>query len=71
VANWLDTAGHSAGPIILRCVRTETAPVPTTRLLKFSDVDTAVPAATRRVTAAERQATLGARRLAVSNRFCR
>ena len=31
VANWLDTAGHSAGPVILRCVRTETAPVPTTR----------------------------------------
>ena len=31
VANWLDTAGHSVGPIILRCVRTETAPVPTTR----------------------------------------
>ena len=25
IANWLDTAGHSAGPIILRCVRTETA----------------------------------------------
>ena len=23
VANWLDTAGHSAGPVILRCVRTE------------------------------------------------
>ena len=38
VANWLDTAGHSAGPIILRCVRTETAPVPTTRVVKFSDV---------------------------------
>ena len=27
VANWLDTAGHSNGPMILRCVRTETAPV--------------------------------------------
>ncbi len=23
IANWLDTAGHSAGPVILRCVRTE------------------------------------------------
>ena len=31
VANWLDTAGHSAGPVILRCVRTESAPVPTAR----------------------------------------
>jgi hypothetical protein len=71
VANWLDTAGHSAGPIILRCVRTETAPVPTTRLVTFSDVARAVPAATRGVTPAERRATLAARRLAVSKRFCR
>jgi hypothetical protein len=28
-ANWLDTGGHSEGAIILRCVRTVTAPVPT------------------------------------------
>src|SRR3984957_379033 len=71
VANWLDTAGHSAGPIILRCVRTETAPIPTTRVIKFSDVEQAVPAGCRRVTPEERRATLAARRLAVSKRFCR
>ena len=71
VANWLDTAGHSAGPIILRCVRTETAPVPTTRLVKFSDIGSSVPAGARRVTPEERRATLDARRLAVSKRFCR
>jgi len=71
IANWLDTAGHSAGPVILRCVRTKTAPVPTTRVLKFSDVGSSVPAGARRVTAVERRATLDARRLAVSKRFCR
>jgi hypothetical protein len=71
IANWLDTARHSAGPVILRCVRTETAPVPTTRLLKFSDVGSAVPDSARRVTADERRSTLDARRLAVSKRFCR
>jgi hypothetical protein len=71
VANWLDTAGHSAGPIILRCVRTETAPVPTTRVVKVSEIDAAVPTTTRRVTPEERQTTLAARRLAVSKRFCR
>ena len=71
VANWLDTAGHSAGPIILRCVRTETAPIPVTRVIKFSDVEQSVPAGTRRVTPEERRATLAARRLAVSKRFCR
>ena len=40
IANWLDTAGHSEGPIILRCVRTDTAPVPTTRVVPFAEVAT-------------------------------
>ncbi len=71
VANWLDTAGHSTGPVILRCVRTETAPVPTTHVVPFSDIDRALPATTRKVTPGERRATLAARRLAVSKRFCR
>jgi Protein of unknown function (DUF1214) len=71
IANWLDTAGHSAGPVILRCVRTATAPVPTTRLVAFSDVDASIPAATKRVTPAERAIAMAARRLAVSKRFCR
>ena len=38
VANWLDTAGHSNGAMLLRCVRTETAPVPSARVVKFDDV---------------------------------
>jgi hypothetical protein len=71
VANWLDTAGHSAGPVILRCVRTETAPIPTTRVISFSEVAASLPAETRRVTPEERQETIAARRLAVSRRFCR
>ena len=44
VANWLDTAGHSNGAMILRCVRTETAPTPTTRVVTFADVASALPA---------------------------
>jgi hypothetical protein len=71
VANWLDTAGHSAGPVILRCVRTETAPIPTTRVVSFSEVASSLPAETRRVTPEERRGTIAARRLAVSRRFCR
>jgi hypothetical protein len=71
VANWLDTAGHGAGPVILRCVRTETAPIPTTRVVSFSEVASSLPAETRRVTAEERRGTIAARRLAVSRRFCR
>ena len=71
IANWLDTAGHSAGPVILRCVRTETAPVPFTRVVRFSGLDEALPAGTRRMTPEEREAALQARRRAVSRRFAR
>jgi hypothetical protein len=71
VANWLDTAGHSAGPVILRCVGTESAPVPTTRVVAFSDLAGVLPPATRRVTPQERRAVIAARRLAVSKRFAR
>jgi hypothetical protein len=71
VANWLDTAGHSEGPIILRCVRTETAPVPTTRVVPMADIAAALPPGTRRVSPEERAAVMDARRLAVSRRFVR
>ncbi len=71
VANWLDTAGHSQGPIILRCVRTATAPTPTTTLVPFDQVDDHLPPGTRRITPAERAAALDVRRRAVSRRFAR
>jgi hypothetical protein len=69
VANWLDAAGHSNGAMILRCVRTETAPTPTTRVVKFTDIDSALPAETKRVTPQERAGIIGARRRAVHERF--
>jgi hypothetical protein len=71
IANWLDTAGHGSGPVILRCVRTESAPVPTTQVHPVADVGGSLPPGTRRVTPEERRATMAARRLAVSKRFCR
>ena len=71
IANWLDTAGHSEGPIILRCVRTDTAPVPTARVVPFDEVATALPPDTRRVSVDERAAVIKARQLAVSRRFVR
>ena len=69
VANWLDAAGHSNGAIILRCVRTETAPTPTTRVVKFTDIESVLPAETKRVTAQERARIIAARRRAVYDRF--
>ena len=71
VANWLDTAGYSSGPIILRCVRTKTAPTPTTRVVPFDDIDAALPSDTTKVTPKERKSILAARRRAVRERFGR
>ena len=69
VANWLDTAGHSNGPIILRCVRTKTAPTPTTRIVPFEQVAAELPSDTTKVTPEERLSILAARRRAVRERF--
>jgi hypothetical protein len=69
VANWLDTAGHSNGAMILRCVRTTTAPTPNARVVAFDDIASALPADTQRVTAAERAAVIERRRRAVHERF--
>ena len=44
IANWLDTAGHSNGAMILRCVRTEHSPVPTVRVVTFDEIVSALPA---------------------------
>lgn len=71
VANWLDTAGHSEGAIILRCVRTETAPVPTVEVVPFDQLAKRLPTGTRRVSPGERAAAIQMRRQAVSRRFPR
>ena len=71
LANWLDTAGHRTGPVIVRYVRTESAPMPSARVLSFDDVATALPSGTRWVSPDERRAVIARRRAAVSRRFCR
>jgi hypothetical protein len=71
VANWLDTAGHSNGAMLLRCVRTETAPVPSTRVVNIDDVHSALPLETTMTDADERALVVEARRRAVHERFYR
>lgn len=71
VANWLDTAGYSNGAMILRCVRTDTAPTPQARLVAFDDIAAALPPDTKRVTADERASVIERRRRAVHDRFAR
>jgi hypothetical protein len=71
VANWIDTAGHTEGPMILRCVRTESAPVPTTRVVRLDELDAALPPNTERVTPEQRARAVADRRAAVARRFVR
>ncbi len=71
VSNWLDTAGHSNGAMLLRCVRTETAPVPDSRVVKVAEVLSALPADTTMTTPDERARVIEGRRRAVRERFCR
>ena len=71
VANWLDTAGHSNGAMLLRCVRTETAPMPSTRVVSIDEVASALPSDTRMTTPDERAHVLEGRRRAVHERFYR
>ncbi len=70
-ANWLDTAGFSNGAMILRCVRTTTAPTPRARVVPFDDVASILPADAKRITPAERTAVLERRGRAVHERFTR
>jgi hypothetical protein len=69
VANWLDSAGFSNGAMILRCVRTDTAPIPSSRVVAFDEIASALPADTARVTADQRASVLDRRRRAVHERF--
>jgi hypothetical protein len=69
VANWLDTAGFSNGAMILRCVRTSSAPIPTSRVVAFDEIASALPTDTARVTADQRASVLERRRRAVHERF--
>lgn len=69
VANWLDNAGFSNGAMILRCVRTTTAPTPRARVVPFDQIASALPADTTRITAQERATVLERRRRAVHKRF--
>jgi hypothetical protein len=71
VANWLDTAGHSNGAMLFRCVRTETAPVPRARVVKVGEVRSALPPETTMTPPGERARVIAARRHAVHDRFYR
>ncbi|MET0658611.1 MAG: DUF1214 domain-containing protein [Steroidobacteraceae bacterium] len=60
-ANWLDAAGWTRGGLLWRWNETKTAPQPSIRKVKLSELGSALPASSRKVTSEQRLAMLSAR----------
>ena len=69
VPNWIDTMGHTKGPLLFRWVVADHGPQATTTVVPFAAIRQHLPAGTPTVTVAERAATIEARRRAVQRRF--
>jgi hypothetical protein len=63
IANWLDPCGRTEGTVVFRNYRASSAPVPASRKVLFSELDTVLPKGTRRVTRDQRIKSLQQRRL--------
>jgi hypothetical protein len=61
-ANWLDNRGRNEGTLVFRNYRSMTAPVPTTRKVKFSEIEAAMHGSSAKITAEQRAADLAHRR---------
>ena len=71
VANWLDPVGHLEGSMIYRWNLADSAPYPEIRVVPRARLDAELPSGARRVTAAERERAIEARREHVRRRFAR
>ncbi len=69
VANWLDTAGHPEGAMLIRWLECDEGPRPTAKKVAFDEVQKALPESTVRVTAAQRAEILERRRAHVARRY--
>jgi Protein of unknown function (DUF1214) len=63
IANWLDPCNRVEGTIVFRNYRARFAPVPTSRLVQFSELHSVLPKDTKPVSATERKAFIERRRL--------
>lgn len=69
VPNWLDTAGHAEGAMLIRWLGCETGPRPTTQKVTFAEVRKNLPATTARVTPERRAESTARRRAHVARRY--
>ena len=71
VPNWLDTVGHLEGSMIYRWNLADSLPIPQTRVVRFADVRSHLPADTPRVDAKARAQQIERRREHVRRRYAR
>ena len=58
IANWLDAGGHQQGLVTIRYYEADSTPIPSVRRVKFSELASALPANTAKLTPAQRQKVL-------------
>lgn len=69
VPNWLDTAGHEEGSLGIRWMLADHVPETKTRVVKLSELSSALPENARRFDPAKRPEEIQRRRIAVDRRF--
>jgi len=69
LANWLDACGHDEGYVTVRWVQADAYPTPRCRVVKHSELASALPAGARRASSAERRAQLRVRQLGLERRL--
>lgn len=69
VPNWLDTAGHAEGAMLIRWLECDEGPRPTTKQVPIGEVRGALPPSTGRVTPEERAERVARRRAHVARRY--
>ena len=69
VPNWIDTLGHTKGPLLFRWVVADHGPAATTSVVPFGEIRDHLPTTTPTVSAAERAEVVRRRRRAVQRRF--
>lgn len=69
VPNWLDTMGHTKGPLLFRWVVADHGPAATTQIVPFDQIRDHLPPETASVSPDERAETIRRRRRGVQRRF--
>jgi hypothetical protein len=69
VPNWLDTMGHTKGPLLFRWVVADHGPATVTKVVPFDDIRAHLPASTPNVDPKERASMIERRRRSVQRRF--